>query len=166
LLDVSSLAGNELWELDTWEFGIKGQQAAVLGEAETGDRVGYEFTVATNCGDAKGDGDGFLEVLFGTAWRPEVIGQPERATGWPDGVRVTGRRMGNDFGGGFEEDSGSDADNTGWRPTPVEEPLFEGRRVANPVVGFPGSGVQVPAAAIGLDGGVIAFAIFYRATRH
>jgi hypothetical protein len=53
--------------------------------------------------------------------------------------------MGNDVGG-FEEPSGAEADNMGWWLTPVEVPLFEGRQVADPVVGLPGSRVQVPAA--------------------
>jgi hypothetical protein len=151
--------GYELWELDTWELGIKGL-AAVSSEAETRERVGCEFTVVTGCGNMKKDGDGFPSELFGVAWRPEVTGQPERATGLPDGVRVIGREMGTDVGGGFEEDPGSEADNTGWWPTPAEVPLFERRH------GFPGSGVQVPAATTELAGGVVAFAIFYRATRH
>lgn len=66
---------------------------------------------------------------------------------------MTGKRTDNDVvGGGFENASGgTEADNTGWWLTPVEEPLFEGRRVTDPVVGFPGTGVQVP-AAIGLEG--------------
>ena len=64
LLGSPSL-GYELWELDTWEPGTKGQ-AAVLTEAETGECIGYD-TVATNCGNA-----GFPKELFGTAWRPAV----------------------------------------------------------------------------------------------
>ena len=78
---------------------------------------------------------------------------------------MTGREKGNDRGGGFEEDSGSEVVNTGWWLAPVEMPLFDGRHVPstvpNPVPAFPGSGVQV-SAAIKLDRGVVAIAIFFR----
>jgi hypothetical protein len=73
---------------------------------------------------------------------------------------MIGRRVGNDFGGNFEESSGSEADNSGWWLTAVEVPLFEGRHVTNPVADFPGSGVQVPVATK-LDRGVVAFAILF-----
>jgi hypothetical protein len=139
---------------------IKGQ-AAVLTDAKTGECVGYDFRVTTDCENSIGDCDGSPEELFGTAWRPEVTDQPERATEWPDGVYMIGRKKGNDLGGGFEEDSGSEVVNTGWWLAPVEMPLFDGRHVPNPVVAFPESGVQVP-AAIKLDRGVVAIAIFFR----
>jgi hypothetical protein len=48
---------------------------------------------------------------------------------------MMGRRMGEDGDGDFEEDSGSGIIITGWL-RPVETSLFEGRYVANPVVGF------------------------------
>lgn len=74
---------------------------------------------------------------------------------------MTGIKNGNDRGGGFEEDSGSEVVNTGWWLAPVEMPLFDGRHAPNPVAAFPESGVQVP-AAIKLDRGVVAIAIFFR----
>ena len=57
--------------------------------------------------------------------------------------------MGNDFGGNFEENSGSKVDNSGWWLTAVEVPLFEERHVTNPV-------------ATKLDRGVVAFAMLFR----
>jgi hypothetical protein len=80
LLDSPFLA-----EYGLWELGTKGH-ASVLTKGETGECVGYGLTLATNCENPRGDCDGFPEELFGAAWRSEVTGQLERASGWPDGV--------------------------------------------------------------------------------
>lgn len=85
MLGSPSLAEYKLQGLDARVLGIKGR-VAVLTDARAGECVGYDSRVATDCENSIVDCDGSPEKLFGTAWRPEVTGQPERATEWPGGV--------------------------------------------------------------------------------